>query len=73
MAAFSEDLFSKDEFEAVLVTLGCYHYSANSSDTVEKILTGRQDYHTFSLGAIANLSSINNIKKCWLLGHLRGD
>ena len=50
MAAFSEDFLSQDDFEAVLVTLGCYHYGTNSSETVQKIATDRKDYHTSSLG-----------------------
>ena len=53
MAAFREDFLSEGDFEAVLVTLGCYHYGTNSSETVEKIATDRKDtsslgYHKFA-------------------------
>ena len=37
MAASSEDVLSEDGFEAVLATLCCYDYGANSSKAVEKI------------------------------------
>ena len=30
--------FSEDDFEAVLVTFGCYDYGANSSEAVKKIV-----------------------------------
>ena len=39
MAASSNDFLSEQDFEAVLVTLCCYDYGANSSEAVEKIAT----------------------------------
>ena len=70
MAAFSEDFLSQDDFEAVLVTLGCYHYGTNSSETVQKIATD-QKIITHRRWVIANPPSINHNKKGWLQGPLR--
>ena len=39
MAASIENLFSEDNFEAVLGTFCCYDYGANSSKAAEKMGT----------------------------------
>ena len=49
MAAFREDFFSGDYFEASLAIFCCYDYGANASEAVEKIATDENDYHKCSL------------------------
>ena len=39
MAASSENFFSEDNFDTVLVTFCCYDYGTKSSEAVEKIVT----------------------------------
>ena len=41
---FSEELLSENDFETVLATLGCYDYSANVSEAIQKIAADQKDY-----------------------------
>ena len=43
-----EELFSENDFEAVLATFCCYDYGANASEAVQKIATDQKDYHKCS-------------------------
>ena len=70
MAAFSEDFLSEDDFQAILGYF-CHFlllYVVNSFKVDEKIATDQKDYHKSFLGVIKNRPSVNNSKKCWLLG-----
>ena len=42
------ELFSENDFEAVLITF-CYDYGANASEAVQKMATDPKDYHKCSL------------------------
>ena len=44
MAAFREDFFRADDFEALLPIFCSYDYGANTSDTSQKISTDEKDY-----------------------------
>ena len=41
---FSEEFFSKNDFEALFATFCCYDYGANASEAVEKSATDQKDY-----------------------------
>ena len=41
---FSEELLSENDFETVLATLGCYDYSANVSEAIQKIAADQKYY-----------------------------
>ena len=43
-----EELFSENDFEAVLATFCCYGYGANASEVVQKIATDQKDYYKCS-------------------------
>ena len=50
MAAFSENIFREDNFEAVQrATRCCYDYGANSSEAVEKVTTDQKHYYKMML------------------------
>ena len=44
---FYEEMFSENNFEAVLVTFSCYDYGANASEAVQRI-TDQKEYHKCS-------------------------
>ena len=73
MAVFSEEFFSANDFEAVLVTFCYYEYGVNASEAIEKITTDQKDYHKCSLCVIICCIAkyINNSKKGWLMGYLQ--
>ena len=40
---FSVKMTLRNDFEAVLITFGCYDYGANASEAVQKIGTDQKD------------------------------
>ena len=72
---FCEELLSENGFEAVSGTFGCYDYSANPSEAVQKIATDQKDDKKCSSGVkvcwIAKIYQSIAAKKDWLLGYLR--
>ena len=66
-----EELFSENDFEAVLAIFGCYDYGANASEAVRKIATDQKDYHKCPSCAIvcriAKIYQSITVKKGWLL------
>ena len=65
---FCDELLSKNDFEAVLVTFCCYDHGAKASETAQKIATDQKEYCKYSScfticwTAKINLS-INNSEK----------
>ena len=49
MAAFREDFFRADDFEALLPIFCSYDYGANTSDASQKISTDEKDYQKCAL------------------------
>ena len=49
MAAFREDFFRADDFEALLPIFCSYDYGGNTSDASEKISTDEKDYQKCAL------------------------
>ena len=47
--SFCEELFSENDFEAVLVNFCCYDYGANASEAVQKISTKTLELYANSL------------------------
>ena len=52
VAAFSEEILSENDIEAVLVPSCCYDYGASASEEIEKIATDKKDHHKCSLCVI---------------------
>ena len=47
--SFCEELFSENDFEAVLANFCCYDYGANASEAVQKISTRTLELYANSL------------------------
>ena len=67
---FSQELLSKNDFEAVLATFRCYDHGAKVSKEVQKIDTDQKEYCKCSLCVIicwiAKIYLSNNSEK-WLV------
>ena len=51
-ADFCQELLSKNDFEAVLVTFCCYDHVTKASEGVQKIATDQKEYRKYSLCVI---------------------
>ena len=74
MAACSEDILCRDDFDAVLVISCFYRYGANVSKAVEKIDIDEKEYHKCFLCitvciATTYIDQSRNRKNCLLRTH----